>query len=97
MKLYFKLYTLSFTLLSILPDCWDLEEVDRRAFATTLGIDTNPSHQFILTVQIPIPQKMLRRAREPQPPQGKILLYAVSGVRVSQMRFGSCRPRPFAV
>jgi spore germination protein KC len=59
MKLYFKLYTLSFTLLSILPDCWDLEEVDRRAFATTLGIDTNPSHQFILTVQIPIPQKML--------------------------------------
>jgi hypothetical protein len=51
--------TLLFTLLSILPGCWDLEEVDRRAFATTLGIDTNPSHQFILTVQIPIPQKML--------------------------------------
>ncbi len=45
--------------LSILPGCWDLEEVDRRAFATTVGIDTNPDHQVFLTVQIPIPQKML--------------------------------------
>ncbi len=48
-----------FILLSILPGCWDLEEVDRRAFATTVGIDTNPDHQVFLTVQIPIPQKML--------------------------------------
>ncbi|HEX3044874.1 MAG TPA: Ger(x)C family spore germination protein [Bacillota bacterium] len=42
-----------------LPGCWDLEEVDRRAFATTIGIDTDPSHQIIVTVQVPIPQKML--------------------------------------
>lgn len=48
-----------FMVLSILPGCWDLEEVDRRAFATTVGIDTNPDHQVFLTVQIPIPQKML--------------------------------------
>ncbi len=45
--------------LSILPGCWDLEEVDRRAFATTVGIDMTPGHQVYLTIQIPIPQKML--------------------------------------
>ena len=48
-----------FVLLWILPGCWDLEEVDRRAFATTLGVDAGPGRQIILTVQIPIPQKML--------------------------------------
>jgi spore germination protein KC len=45
--------------LLILPGCWDLEEVDRRAFATTIGIDANPGHQVILTVQVPIAPKML--------------------------------------
>ncbi len=45
--------------LFILPGCWDLEEVDRRAFATTVGIDTNLRQQVVLTVQVPIAQKML--------------------------------------
>lgn len=57
-RFYFKFYTLLFTLLN-LSGCWDLEEVDRRAFATTIGIDTNPRHQIIFTVQAPIAQKML--------------------------------------
>lgn len=69
--LNFKLYTLLFTLLFILPGCWDLEEVDRRAFATTLGIDTNPNHQIMITVQIPIPQKMLPPGAGTGPAEGK--------------------------
>jgi len=41
--------------------CWDLEEVDRRIFATTIGIDLNISQgdEVELSVQVPQPQKML--------------------------------------
>ncbi|NLG84586.1 MAG: Ger(x)C family spore germination protein [Firmicutes bacterium] len=34
--------------------CWDFEEVDRRAFATTIGIDPAAGGKVRLTVQVPI-------------------------------------------
>jgi spore germination protein KC len=43
----------------LLSGCWDFEEVDRRSFATTIGIDAAPQGQVMVTVQIPLPQKML--------------------------------------
>ncbi len=66
----FTLYPLLFTLL-FLPGCWDLEEVDRRAFTTTIGIDAANNQNVILTVQIPIPQKMLPPGAGTGATQGK--------------------------
>jgi spore germination protein KC len=50
-----------FGLLLALSGCWDLEEVDRRVFATTIGIDLNTStgDQIELSIQVPQPSKML--------------------------------------
>lgn len=50
-----------FGLLLILSGCWDLEEVDRRVFATTVGIDlnTDAGDQVELSIQVPQPQKMI--------------------------------------
>ncbi|MGE5529535.1 MAG: Ger(x)C family spore germination protein [Patescibacteria group bacterium] len=42
-----------------LTGCWDLEEVDHRAFATTIGIDAAPRGRVLLSAQIPMPQRML--------------------------------------
>ncbi|HEX3046744.1 MAG TPA: Ger(x)C family spore germination protein [Bacillota bacterium] len=52
---------IAFCLLFTLSGCWDLEEVDRRVFATTIGIDLNTGagDQVELSVQVPQPQKML--------------------------------------
>jgi Ger(x)C family germination protein len=59
-----------FILLLSLSGCWDLEEVDRRVFATTIGIDldTGAGDAVELSIQVPQPQKMLppgARASEP--------------------------------
>jgi spore germination protein KC len=43
----------------LLSGCWDFEEVDRRSFATTIGVDAAPQGQVVVSVQIPLPQKML--------------------------------------
>jgi spore germination protein KC len=53
--------TLLLACLFSLSGCWDLEEVDRRVFATTVGIDLNTGagDQVELSVQVPQPQKML--------------------------------------
>ena len=40
--------------LFLLAGCWDFEEVDRRAFATTVGIDRPAAGRVVLSVQIPI-------------------------------------------
>jgi Ger(x)C family germination protein len=45
--------------LIILPGCWDLEEIDHRAFVTALGIDKGPKGSVILTIQLPLPKQML--------------------------------------
>lgn len=63
-------FTVIFGVLLTLSGCWDLEEVDRRVFATTMGIDlsTNAGDEVELSVQVPQPQKMLppgARASEP--------------------------------
>lgn len=54
-------FSVSFSLLLTLSGCWDLEEVDRRVFATTIGIDldTRSGDEVLLSVQVPIPQKMI--------------------------------------
>jgi len=39
--------------------CWDLREVDRLAFATTIGIDRESKDTLRLTVQIPLTQSLL--------------------------------------
>lgn len=41
------------------PGCWDLEEIDRRAFVTALGIDLKPKGLMVLTAQLPLPRQML--------------------------------------
>jgi hypothetical protein len=38
---------------------WLTEEVDRRSFATTIGIDALPQDKVMISVQIPLPQKIL--------------------------------------
>lgn len=43
----------------IIPGCWDLEEIDQRAFVTALGIDLKPNGLVLLTVQLPSPKQML--------------------------------------
>lgn len=50
---------LLFFLLLFISGCWDLAEIDRRSFATTIGIDVTPEQMVLLSVQIPFPQKML--------------------------------------
>jgi spore germination protein KC len=61
----FKLHTSSFTLpiilacLFTLSGCWDLTEVDRRTFVTTIGIDAIAPGETSVMVQIPLPQQML--------------------------------------
>lgn len=50
--------------------CWDFEEVDRRAFATTIGIDPAPGGVEI-SVQTPLPQKMLPPGNKGET-QGKV-------------------------
>lgn len=54
-------FIIIFCLLLTLSGCWDLEEVDRRVFATTIGIDldTGAGDRVLLSVQVPQPQKML--------------------------------------
>lgn len=58
MKLIFRLIIISLIPL-MLAGCWDFEEVDRRSFATTIGIDALPQDKVMISVQIPLPQKML--------------------------------------
>ena len=40
-----------------LSGCWDLQEVDRRAFATTVGIDLGPRGKVLLTIQVPLAER----------------------------------------
>lgn len=42
-----------------LSGCWDLVEVDRRTFATTIGIDSDQQGNVSLSVQLPLPEHML--------------------------------------
>jgi spore germination protein KC len=58
MKVKFRLVFV-FLIPLLLSGCWDFEEVDRRSFATTIGIDSLPQDKVMLSVQIPLPQKML--------------------------------------
>ncbi len=39
--------------------CWDLQEVDWRAFATTIGMDLDARGRTILSVQVPQTERML--------------------------------------
>lgn len=52
-------FAIIFCLLLTLSGCWDLQEVDRRVFATTMGIDLGTGDRVELSVQVPQPQKML--------------------------------------
>lgn len=42
-----------------LSGCWDLKEVDRLSFVTSIGIDRDPEETIRLTVQIPQTQNLL--------------------------------------
>lgn len=53
------LLMLVFIFLPILPGCWDLEEVDRRAFITALGIDVTAQGKVVFTAHLPLLQAML--------------------------------------
>ncbi len=55
----FILYTLLLTLLLSLSGCWNLVEIDKRAFITALGIDRNQRGGAGVTIQIPMPMRML--------------------------------------
>jgi spore germination protein KC len=69
-KHYFLLICL--LLLPALSGCWDLLEVDKRTFVTTIGIDTNPRGEATVTVQIPLANHMTpSTASSGAQPQGK--------------------------
>ena len=51
--------TLILACLVSLSGCWDLVEVDRRTFVTTIGIDTGNNGDTSVIVQIPLPERML--------------------------------------
>lgn len=55
----------------VLSGCWDLQEVDRRGFATTIGIDANEQGTTSLTIQMPLPQRMLPTSTPGKSVQGK--------------------------
>ncbi len=46
-------------LIMTVPGCWDLEEIDRRAFVIALGIDLKANGLMVLTAQLPLPRQML--------------------------------------
>lgn len=46
------------SLLSV-SGCWDLEEVDRRAFVTNIGVDIEAQNQVRITIQIPLLKEVL--------------------------------------
>lgn len=50
-----------FIIISLLfvSGCWDLEDVDRRAFMTAIGVDAVSANQVSLTVQIPLLEEVL--------------------------------------
>ncbi|HEX3046409.1 MAG TPA: Ger(x)C family spore germination protein [Bacillota bacterium] len=50
---------LLFISLGLLPGCWDLQEVDKLSFATTVGIDSGPGNSISLSLQAPITQAAL--------------------------------------
>jgi spore germination protein KC len=67
----------------LLSGCWDFEEVDRRSLATTIGIDAAPQGQVMVTVQIPLPQKMLPPGIKSES-EGKLFsTISLTGVTVS--------------
>lgn len=51
--------TLILVFLFSFSGCWDLTEVDRRTFVTTIGIDAKTPGETTVMVQIPLPQRML--------------------------------------
>src|SRR5690554_115813 len=60
MKSKLFVFTIGLLLLATLSSgCWDLLEVDKRAFISTLGIDGNEEGMIFLSAQIPLPHKML--------------------------------------
>ena len=60
MRVKFFVFTIGLLLLSTLSSgCWDLLEVDKRAFVSTIGIDGNKEGMIHLSAQIPLPHKML--------------------------------------
>ncbi len=54
-----KWYWLIILSLLTVPGCWDLEEVDRRAFITNVGIDIDSQNQVRMTIQIPLLKEIL--------------------------------------
>jgi spore germination protein KC len=50
---------LGFVYLTVLPGCWDMEEIDRRAFIIALGIDSSSKRSVMLTAQLPLLEEML--------------------------------------
>ncbi len=53
------------------PGCWDLEELDRRAFATTFGIDLAGQDLVQVTLQIPMPNRSMVSGHDGGGQQGK--------------------------
>jgi spore germination protein KC len=55
-----KLRMLAFIIAAtLLPGCWDFQEVSTLSFATTVGIDRGPGNRIGVTVQVPITQNAL--------------------------------------
>lgn len=55
-----------------LSGCWDLLEVDRRAFVTVVGIDLSPPDKIMVTVQIPLPRRIFSSGNTSGNQRGKV-------------------------
>jgi spore germination protein KC len=61
--------TLIFACLVGLSGCWDLQEVDRRSFVTSMGIDIDQKGNTALMIQLPLPERMMPSSSSTTPGQ----------------------------
>lgn len=54
----------------MLSGCWDLTEVDRLSFVTTIGVDMDSRNHALVSIQLPLPQRMLPSSLSGQGKQG---------------------------
>ncbi|MGE5606071.1 MAG: Ger(x)C family spore germination protein, partial [Bacteroidota bacterium] len=79
-----KRYLLIILSLLTVSGCWDLEEVDRRAFITNIGIDIDSRNQVRMTIQIPLLKEVLPPGARPDSGGKDFQTISASGSSVNE-------------
>ena len=81
--------------LIMLSGCWDLEEIDRRLFITTIGIDGDPAKEITVSIQVPVSQKMLPPGSSSGKDQGKNFITLSAQDRTVRAVFGVLQTKTY--